>query len=138
MLSIDGVSFTITCFFSLFLYIIFWHPSGKSYFVCRICYFYQVVFFCLFFGIRLENLICLENLLRLSNCLSLCAFICIFCFSSSSLLRISMTNLILSYDLSGFSCFWIFIPFFSLSIDISHLIVSISFSVLMIRFGFLF
>ena len=30
--------------FSLFLYRTFWHPSGRSYFICRICYVYQIVF----------------------------------------------------------------------------------------------
>ena len=64
------------------------------YTVLRWCFFYHNLAFLYFsiefFGIYLEDFICLQNLLRLSNCLSICAFACILCFSSSLILRISM------------------------------------------------
>ena len=64
--------------------------SGRSYFACKIC--------------------------CLSNRLFLCAFTCIFYCSSSLILGISMTLVtlyfLITYNLPGFSCFWIFIPFY--------------------------
>ena len=69
-------------------YRIFWHPSGRSYFACRIYYVYQ-------------------------NRLSLCSFTCIFCFSSSLILVISLALVILYFFITSWLfLFWIFIPFY--------------------------
>ena len=43
LLSLGGVSFTITWFFPIFCKT-FWHQSGRFYFACKICYVYQIVF----------------------------------------------------------------------------------------------
>ena len=83
-------------------------------------------------------LFCLQNLLRLSNHFSFCAFTCIFCFTSSQILGISMALVIL-YFLVTFLAFLVFGSLFlsiSLSIDISPLIVLILFSILVFHFDF--
>ena len=110
----------------------------------RWCFFYlNLVFpyFCIeYFGIHVEEFVLLVKFVMFIKSSFPLSFTCIFCFSSSLVLGISMTFVIL-YFLITFLVFLVFGSSFlsiSQSIDISPDIVSISFSILIFHFGFLF
>ena len=114
------------------------------YTVLRWCFFYHNLAFLYFsiefFGIYLEDFILpaeFVTFIKLSFHLCFCLYSLLqFLFDTSNINVIC--DLILSYSIPGFSCVWIFIPFYFAKYQISPVIVSICFSILVFPFGFLF